>query len=61
MDDCYTRKNFPEFVANHGNWDIYMNPETQHCAAIPTDKAAAEGCRATHFGDREYVKATLGV
>lgn len=59
--EFYNHENFPEFVTNDGNWDICMNPETQRCAAIPTAKAVEGGCKATHFGDRKYVKITLGV
>lgn len=56
----YNHDNFPRFVCNHGNWDIYAN-DKGHCAAIPTDKAAADGCLASHFGDAGYVRCTLGV
>jgi hypothetical protein len=58
--DTYNRTNYPVFVVNHGNWDI-MDDGAGHCAAIPTDEARANGCKATHFGDRKYVRATLGV
>jgi hypothetical protein len=56
--DYYNRENFPVFVVNHGNWDICANA-AGYCAAIPTDRAAAIGCKATHFGDMAYVRATL--
>lgn len=56
----YNRDNFPIFVCNHGNWDIYADA-AGYCAAIPTHRAAADGCRASHFGDHNYVKVTLGV
>ena len=60
MHPDYNKEKFPEFVGNNGNWDIYMNPETQYCAAIPTPEAEKIGCKATHFGDRKYVRVTLG-
>lgn len=56
----YNRSKFPVFVCNHGQWDIYCNA-TGYCAAIPTPRAAANGCKASHFGDAAYVRATLGV
>lgn len=56
----YNTTNFPIFICNHGNWDIYRNADG-YCAAIPTQKAAANGCRASHFGDANYVRVTLGV
>lgn len=59
MSDYYTTINFPRFICHHGNWDIYANA-SGYCAAIPTAEAAANGCRATHFGDMNYVRATLG-
>lgn len=55
----YSTDNFPFFVANHGNWDIYANTRG-HCAAIPTPSAATIGCLSSHFGDARYVKSTLG-
>lgn len=60
MHTDYNTTNYPVFVCNHGNWDIYRN-DGGYCAAIPTIAAAAIGCKATHFGDRRYVAATLGV
>jgi hypothetical protein len=56
--DHYNTDDFPEFVVNHGNWDIYANA-SGYCAAIPTAAAAANGCKATHFGDMAYVRVTL--
>lgn len=55
----YDKVGFPHFVCNHGNWDIYAN-NRGYCAAIPTDEAAAIGCKATHFGSLKYVLVTLG-
>jgi hypothetical protein len=60
MKEHYTVENYPVFVCNHGNWDIYANSRGW-CAAIPTPQARANGCIATHFGDAQYVKSTLGV
>lgn len=57
--DYYNRDAFPHYVCNHGNWDIYANGRG-YCASIPTDEAAADGCKATHFGDLGYVLVTLG-
>jgi hypothetical protein len=57
-DGVYNTENFPTFICNHGNWDIYTNSRGR-CAAIPTRDAAAIGCKATQFGDRAYVKNTL--
>lgn len=54
----YNRANFPRFIVNHGNWDICANA-AGYCAAIPTPEAEARGCKATHFGDLGYVRATL--
>ena len=54
----YNKAAFPHFVVNHGNWDIYSD-ERGYCAAIPTDEAAAKGCKASHFGDMNYVRVTL--
>ena len=59
-DSHYNTANFPTFVCNHGNWDIYKN-DRGYCAAIPTVEAAADGCKASHFGDMEYLKITLPV
>jgi len=56
----YNTDNFPFFICHHGNWDIYRNA-TGYCASIPTPRAAANGCKASHFGDAAYVRATLGV
>lgn len=56
----YNTDNFPFFVCNHGNWDIYRNAKG-YCAAIPTKKAARIGCRASHFGDLRYTQITLGI
>ena len=57
--DHYSTDNFPVFIANHGNWDIYANYDGR-CASIPTPEAAAMGCLSSHFGDAGYVKTTLG-
>ena len=51
----YNVKNFPHLIAHHGNWDIYAN-DKDYCAAIPTDDALANGCKATHFGSIAYAK-----
>lgn len=59
MHPYYNTQNFPQFVGHHGNWDIYANANG-HCAAIPTTAALADGCQASYFGDRNYVRATLG-
>ena len=56
--DTYNTKNYPSFVAHHGNWDIYMNDKGQS-AAIPTKEAARIGCQATHFGDFHYTRRAL--
>jgi hypothetical protein len=56
--EYYNKRNFPRFIVNHGNWDIYAN-DRDYCAAIPTDEAATQGCKASHFGDLAYVRATL--
>jgi len=56
----YTIENYPRFIANHGNWDIYAN-DNGHCAAIPTKNAAADGCRPSYFGNLNYVKVTLAI
>ena len=53
----YNRDAFPFFVVNHGNWDICANA-SGYCAAIPAHDAPA-GCKASHFGDMAYVRATL--
>ncbi len=58
VDGVYNTKNFPIFICNHGNWDIYTNSRGR-CAAIPTRTAAGIGCKASQFGDRAYVKSTL--
>lgn len=54
----YNKTNYPIFVANNGNWDIYRN-RSGYCAAIPTDRGAAMGCIATHFGDAKYASMML--
>jgi hypothetical protein len=56
----YNRTHFPHFVCNNGNWDICAS-DSGYCAAIPTPRAARDGCKASHFGDAAYVRATLGV
>jgi hypothetical protein len=60
MASPYSVANFPHFVCHHGNWDIWANG-SGYCASIPTAHGAAIGCKATHFGDLAYVRATLGV
>ena len=55
----YNRDNFPNFVVNHGNWDICADENGKYCAAIPAANAS-DGCKASHFGDIEYVRCTLG-
>jgi len=57
----YNKDNYPVFIVNNGNWDIYANRDRTYCAAIPTEEAARNGCNATHFGDARYVRVTLGV
>lgn len=59
MKSYYSIDNFPIFVANNGNWNIYANAGG-HCASIPTPSAEADGCLPSHFGDAGYVKTTLG-
>ena len=54
----YNHDNFPVFIVNHGNWDVYMNTRN-HCAAIPAPDSSP-GCKASYFGDLEYVRCTLG-
>ena len=54
----YNRESFPHFVVNHGSWDICADA-SGYCAAIPTAEAEARGCKASHFGDMAYVRATL--
>ena len=56
--DLWNRENFPRLILNHGNWDICADANG-YCAAIPTPEAAAGGCKASHFGDLGYVRATL--
>jgi hypothetical protein len=56
----YSKERFPFFVCNNGNWDIYSDAKG-NCASIPTEEAKKNGCKASHFGDAGYVKATLGV
>lgn len=56
----YNTTKYPLFVCHHGNWDIYRDARG-YCASIPTAAGAAAGCKASHFGDRGYVAATLGV
>lgn len=52
----YNRDQFPIFVAHHGNWDIYRNAKGD-CAALPIPSMDREGgCRASHFGDMNYLK-----
>ncbi len=58
--DYYNLKNFPKFVCHHGNWDIYAS-HGGRCAAIPSPSGVTAGCKASHFGDLEYVRKTLGV
>ena len=57
--EFYTKKMYPLFVANHGNWDIYCDLDGR-CAAIPTAAAKAGGCRASHYGDLNHVSMTMG-
>ena len=54
--DYYNHANFPHYVCDHGNWEIYRN-DKGHCAAIA--KPSKEGCRSSHFGDMNYVRVTL--
>ena len=52
----YNKQNFPNFVCQNGNWDIYCNQQGE-CAAL----SKAEGCRSTHFGDLLFVRGALHV
>lgn len=54
----YNREKFPVLVCHHGNWDIFRN-EAGSCAAIPTETAEKNGCRASHFGGMSYVRQVL--
>ncbi|GHE77661.1 hypothetical protein GCM10019059_40800 [Camelimonas fluminis] len=57
----YNRQNYPHFICHSsGNFDIYARADG-NCASIPTESGACDGCHATHFGDLNYVKVTLGV
>ena len=60
--DWYNKEKFPVCVgpSKSKNFEIWAN-ETGYCAAIPTDEGAADGCKATHFGDARYVQVTLGL
>ncbi|MGF6440092.1 hypothetical protein [Paraburkholderia youngii] len=58
--DFYNTKSFPTLICNHGNWDIYTNARGW-CAAIPTRAGSDGGCKASHFGDRAFVKKHLPV
>jgi len=58
--DHYNTDKFPIFICNHGNWDLYRNAKG-YCASIPTEAAALDGCKPSHFGDASYVRATLGI
>ena len=54
----YNKTNYPIFVCNDGPWNIYMN-DKEYCVAIPV--SAEGGYLASHYGDRNYVRATLGI
>jgi hypothetical protein len=56
----YNTVNFPHFVCHNGNWDIYKD-DCDYCASIPTTEAAAQGCKASHFGDLKYTQITLNI
>jgi hypothetical protein len=56
----YNTDNFPHFVVNHYSYDIYAN-NAGKCAAIPTEKGAANGHLASHFGDLRYVEKLLAI
>lgn len=56
----YNTTRFPRFVTNRGNFDIYSDAKG-YCASIPTAAAAADGCKPSHFGDRDYARTVLGI
>ena len=58
--EFYNRERFPHYVTTHGNFELWADA-SGYCASIPTEEAEAIGCKASHFGDRSYVRATLGI
>jgi len=58
--EYYSTQNFPNFVGNHGAWDIYANHHGK-CAAIPTDTGQANGNLPSNFGTLGYAMRTLGL
>jgi hypothetical protein len=59
--DFYNRERFPFFVAKHGHNHWLYADAKGYCAAIPSPEGERDGCKATHFGDAQYVRATLGI
>jgi len=58
--EYYKKEDYPFFVVNHGNWDIYRDADG-YCVAFPTKEAKAKGCKTSHFGDMEYTMKTLNL
>jgi hypothetical protein len=54
----YNTTYFPvRLTTEHGNHEIWGNPDNGWTAAIPTAAGAAAGCRATSFGTRGYFRS----
>lgn len=51
-ESFYNKEQYPVFMFNNGNWDIYSNG--QSTAAIPTPEGLARGCKPSHFGSIRY-------
>ena len=56
--DIYNTARYPHHVCRNGAWDIYADAKGD-CAAIPADPTS--GHKPCYFGDRDYVRKTLGV
>lgn len=56
-DPHYNTENYPvRLTQSDRNHDIWGNPETGGCAAIPTAVGWSRGCKASQFGDRAYFR-----
>ena len=54
----YNKTKFPLFICHHGNWDIYAN-DTGKCAALPSELGEKSGCRASYFGDLDFLESQV--
>lgn len=45
-------------VNAHSNWDLYLGANNR-IVVIPNERAALDGCKASHYGDKLHVAAMM--